>query len=98
MTAGPHAAERHRRLGVGHVVEDALAVLEEGPPSKVSVSLRVAQHQPDAERSSSASSRRPTMAGVTLSHARCREAAARCRGDKGRDLLEVIHALILYIL
>jgi hypothetical protein len=68
MAAGLEPARADGGLGVGQRGQQALAVLQEGLPSGVSVSRRVVRSSSlTPSRASSASSRRPMTAGATPS-------------------------------
>jgi hypothetical protein len=65
VSRGARAALRHRRFRFFQFRQDALAIFEEGAPSSVSASLRVVRCSSlTPRRLSSASRRRPIMAGA----------------------------------
>jgi len=90
------AAETDRRLGVGEVVQEALAVFEKGLAFEGQGQLaRRAREQAHAEArferiEAAADDRRRHALGARG----CRQAAARRRFDEGSDLLELIHLLL----
>jgi hypothetical protein len=92
MSARLDAAGRHARLGVVHVVDDALAVLEKRRALERQRDTRVVRTNSfTPRRSSSASMRRPMIAGATPSRARPPKTALRGDDREGFDLLESIH-------
>ena len=93
MTAGTHAAERHRGLGIGQIIEQALAVFKKGLPLEGNGQLaRGAQQQLDAEACLQRVDAAADDCRRHILRPRCRrQAAARGHGDKGFDLLQTIH-------
>ena len=97
MAARLHTPQTHRRLGIGEVIEDALAILEEGRSLESQRNAaRRARHELDAQAllqrvEPAADDRR----GDALRPGRCRKAPLDRDTDEGFDLLERIHFVLL---